>query len=71
MSDDEPVEDITATEEASHGDEIEEQESDAKEVKLFGKWDFSSIEVRDISLEVSEVMLCLQWYSVSMWLLKC
>ena len=26
----------------------------ASEVKLFGKWDFGEIEIRDISLEVSQ-----------------
>lgn len=60
MSDDEqPVEEIVGEidgeivgeEEASIGEEIVEEETDAKEVKLFGKWDFSTIEVRDISLE--------------------
>ena len=37
-------------------DEIEEEEyvnvGSASEVKLFGKWTFDDIEVRDISLEV-------------------
>merc|ERR1712232_1050571 len=52
MSDDEqPIQDIAGEEEASIVGDVVEEESDAKEVKLFGKWDFSSIEVRDISLE--------------------
>jgi len=50
----EPVEDIVADEEA---EEVEEEEEDdfvavgATEVKLFGKWSFDDIEIRDISLE--------------------
>ncbi len=31
---------------------IEEEVTDVKEVKLFGKWEFNEIEVRDISLQV-------------------
>lgn len=39
-------------------EEIEEEEEEfvaagATEVKLFGKWSFDDIEIRDISLEVS------------------
>ena len=39
-------------------EEVEEEEefvaaADVTEVKLFGKWSFDDIEVRDISLEVS------------------
>jgi small subunit ribosomal protein S5e len=38
-------------------EEIEEEEefvaAGATEVKLFGKWSFDDIEIRDISLEVS------------------
>jgi hypothetical protein len=49
----EPVEEI---EDANAGlDEDEEvfATSGATEVKLFGKWSFHDIEVRDLSLEVS------------------
>ena len=42
-------------------EEIEEEEEDfaaagVTEVKLFGKWSFDDIEIRDISLEVSMVV---------------
>lgn len=52
-----PVEDIVADEEV---EEVEEEEEEfvatgATEVKLFGKWSFDDIEIRDISLEVSAV----------------
>lgn len=48
-------------EEAEEVDEEIEEEEDfvavgATEVKLFGKWSFDDIEIRDISLEVSVVM---------------
>ena len=52
----EPVEDIVADEEAEEVEEDEEEEFvavGATEVKLFGKWSFDDIEIRDISLEVS------------------
>ena len=44
-------------EEAPEGGEFEEEEDEfvpvaGNEIKLFGKWSFDEIEVRDISLEV-------------------
>ena len=47
-------------------EEVEEEEefvaaADVTEVKLFGKWSFDDIEVRDISLEVS-LSLCLSFF---------
>ena len=54
----EPVEE-TPVEEPEAGFAAEEEEEDfvavggATEVKLFGKWSFDDIEVRDISLVVS------------------
>ena len=56
----EPVEDIVAEEEAEEVEEDLEEEEEfvavgATEVKLFGKWSFDDIEIRDISLEVSAV----------------
>ena len=41
-------------------EEVEEEEEEefvaagATEIKLFGKWSFDDIEIRDISLEVSD-----------------
>lgn len=52
----EPVDDIVADEEAEEVEDDEEEEFvavGATEVKLFGKWSFDDIEIRDISLEVS------------------
>jgi len=54
----EPVEDIVAEDEAEEVEEDLEEEEEfvavgATEVKLFGKWSFDDIEIRDISLEVS------------------
>jgi small subunit ribosomal protein S5e len=50
----EPTEELVADE---AGVEVEEEDfvaaGGATEVKLFGKWSFDDIEVRDISLEVS------------------
>lgn len=51
----EPMED--PVEEVEEGDEEEEEEEyvdvgAATEIKLFGKWSFDDIEVRDISLVV-------------------
>jgi small subunit ribosomal protein S5e len=50
----EPTEELVADE---AGAEVEEEDfvaaGGATEVKLFGKWSFDDIEVRDISLEVS------------------
>ena len=40
----EPVEEVE--------DEVEELGEDLNEIKLFGKWSFAEIEIRDISLEV-------------------
>ena len=63
----EPIDVNEEVEEVDEVDEVEEEEeevveeyveeepdyvNDAKEVKLFGKWEFTNIEVRDISLEV-------------------
>ena len=51
----EPVEDIV-DEEAEDVEDDDEEEFvavGATEVKLFGKWSFDDIEIRDISLEVS------------------
>mmetsp|Transcript_47 Transcript_47/g.96 ORF Transcript_47/g.96 Transcript_47/m.96 type:complete len:226 (+) Transcript_47:141-818(+) len=52
----EPVEDIVAEDEAEEVEEDLEEEEEfvavgATEVKLFGKWSFDDIEIRDISLE--------------------
>ena len=45
------------TEEVEEVEEAEEEEyetfDDAPEIKLFGKWSFDDVEVRDISLVVS------------------
>ena len=52
----EPVEEIDEDEDANAGLEEDEEvfaTSGLTEVKLFGKWQFSDIEVRDLSLEVS------------------
>lgn len=53
----EPVEDVPAEEPAAEVPAEEEDEfvavGGATEVKLFGKWSFDDIEVRDISLVVS------------------
>jgi len=51
-----PVDDIVAEEEAEEVEEDLEEEEEfvavgATEVKLFGKWSFDDIEIRDISLE--------------------
>jgi len=54
MSDvEEPIEVVEEVEAEVEEEEVEEPEyvNDEKEVKLFGKWEFSNIEVRDISLE--------------------
>ena len=61
----EPVEDIVADEEAEEVEEEDEEEFvgvGATESKLFGKWSFDDIEIRDISLEVSAVVdvLCVE-----------
>ena len=52
----EPVEDIVADEEVEEEDEDDFVAVGATEVKLFGKWSFDDIEIRDISLEVSAVV---------------
>jgi len=52
------VEDIVADEEVEEPEEEEEEEfvaTGVTEIKLFGKWAFDDIEIRDISLEVSAV----------------
>lgn len=56
----EPVQEPTFEAEAEPEVEVAEPEeeefvavSGATEVKLFGKWSFDDIEIRDISLEVS------------------
>ena len=54
-----PVEDIVADEVEEEVEEDDEEEfvaAGATEVKLFGKWSFDDIEIRDISLEVSAVV---------------
>ena len=56
----EPVEDIVAEDEAEEVEEDLDEEEEfvavgATEVKLFGKWSFDDIEIRDISLEVSVI----------------
>lgn len=51
----EPIEVAEEVEEEVVEEEVEddvEYGGDEKEVKLFGKWSFNEIEVRDISLEV-------------------
>lgn len=53
----EPIEEPTYEEPATEEVEVEEDEEfvavgGATEVKLFGKWSFDDIEIRDISLEV-------------------
>jgi small subunit ribosomal protein S5e len=52
----EPVEEPTYEEPAVEAEVEEEEEfvavGGATEVKLFGKWSFDDIEIRDISLEV-------------------
>jgi len=56
----EPMED--PVEEVEEGDDEEEEEEEyvdvgaATEIKLFGKWSFDDIEVRDISLVVRIAM---------------
>jgi hypothetical protein len=57
----EPVEEPTYEEPAAEEAEVEEEEEfvavgGATEVKLFGKWSFDDIEIRDISLEVRPCM---------------
>lgn len=55
-----PVEEPEVEEEVEV--EVEEEEfvgTGATEVKLFGKWSFDDIEIRDISLEVRVVRLIL------------
>lgn len=50
---------VDAVEEVVEEVEEEEEEfvaSGAEEVKLFGKWSFDDIEIRDISLEVSDTV---------------
>jgi small subunit ribosomal protein S5e len=47
----EPTEELVADEAAEEEDFV--AAGGATEVKLFGKWSFDDIEVRDISLEVS------------------
>ena len=49
-------------------EEIEEEEEEfvaagVTEVKLFGKWSFDDIEIRDISLEVSQIVGFTPMYS--------
>jgi len=43
-------------EEAEEDDEDVDFGGGATEVKLFGKWSFDDIEIRDISLVVSQIM---------------
>lgn len=57
---------VEAVEEVVEEVEEEEEEEEfvaaagATEVKLFGKWSFDDIEVRDISLEVSFALSCVE-----------
>jgi small subunit ribosomal protein S5e len=59
----EPVDEPTYEEPEAVEPEIEPEAEDfvasggATEVKLFGKWSFDDIEIRDISLEVSKTTL--------------
>lgn len=77
MSLEEPVVDeiVDAEEEAEEEELLEEEEefvaAGATEVKLFGKWSFDDIEIRDISLEVSAVdtVISLSLFSLSLSLL--
>jgi hypothetical protein len=61
-------------EEVEDVEEIEEEEEEelvaagATEVKLFGKWSFDDIEIRDISLEVSAASR-FAWKCVSQYVL--
>jgi small subunit ribosomal protein S5e len=56
----EPIEEPTYEEPEAEAEEAVAEEEEfvavggATEVKLFGKWSFDDIEIRDISLEVSE-----------------
>ena len=56
MADEEP---IVADEEVAEEEPVAEEEEDfvaaeaGPDIKLFGKWSFDDIEIRDISLEVS------------------
>jgi hypothetical protein len=59
----EPIEEPTYEEPAAEEAEAEVEEEEefvavggATEVKLFGKWSFDDIEIRDISLEVRPCM---------------
>lgn len=77
MSLEEPVVDeiVDAEEEAEEEELLEEEEefvaAGATEVKLFGKWSFDDIEIRDISLEVSAVdtVISLSFFSLPLSLL--
>ena len=77
MSLEEPVVDeiVDAEEEAEEEELLEEEEefvaAGATEVKLFGKWSFDDIEIRDISLEVSAVdtVILLSFFSLPLSLL--
>jgi|TARA_B110001450_G_scaffold119064_1_gene112273 hypothetical protein len=77
MSLEEPVVDeiVDAEEEAEEEELLEEEEefvaAGATEVKLFGKWSFDDIEIRDISLEVSAVdtVISLSLFSLPLSLL--
>jgi small subunit ribosomal protein S5e len=63
----EPVVATEETFEEAPAEEVEEEEEEfvaaggATEIKLFGKWSFDDIEIRDISLEVRLLIrLCTQ-----------
>jgi hypothetical protein len=64
----EPTEELVADE---AGAEVEEEDfvaaGGATEVKLFGKWSFDDIEVRDISLEVSFVSSRALFFQCALW----
>ena len=55
----EPVEETYEEPEAVEEDEEYVNAGGATEVKLFGKWSFDEIEIRDISLEVNMPNCCL------------
>jgi hypothetical protein len=67
----EPIEEPTYEEPAAEEPEVEEEEEfvavgGATEVKLFGKWSFDDIEIRDISLEVRPCKHRIEFESLGM-----
>lgn len=66
--DDVVVEDVE--EEVDGAEEVQEEEEEflavgANEVKLFGKWSFDDIEIRDISLEVRDQSSVIERWNAS------